>query len=178
MEAARERESDPGELFLAEIREQPAALARLLEQEAAFEAVARALVDHAPQVVRLVGHGSSDNAASYGVYAFGLLPGWTALRDSISLTVYYGARLDLSASAVLALSQSGQTPDVVEYVERARAQGALTIAVTNEPESPLGRAAAAVLPLAAGPERAVAATKTYLNQLAALALLAAGAAGR
>ena len=48
-------------------------------------------------VVRLVGHGTSDNAASYGIYAFGLLPGWTALRDSISLTVYYGATLDLPA---------------------------------------------------------------------------------
>ena len=57
----------------------------------------------------MVGHGSSDNAASYGVYAFGLLPGWTALRDSISLTVYYGADLDMSGCTVLALSQSGRT---------------------------------------------------------------------
>ena len=60
--------------------------------------------------IRMVGHGSSDNAASYGVYAFGLLPGWTALRDSISLTVYYGADLDMSGCTVLALSQSGRTP--------------------------------------------------------------------
>ena len=63
------------------------------------------------------GHGSSDAAASYGVYAFGLLPGWTAMRDSISLTVYYEAKLDLSGSVVVALSQSGETPDVVEYVD-------------------------------------------------------------
>ena len=82
------------------------------------------------------------------------------------------------SSAVVALSQSGRTPDVVEYVERARADGALTIALTNEPASELGQAAELVLPLAAGPERAVAATKTYLNELAALALLAGGAAGR
>jgi glutamine---fructose-6-phosphate transaminase (isomerizing) len=112
------------------------------------------------------------------VYAFGLLPGWTALRDSISLTVYYGASIDFSGSAVIALSQSGQTPDVVEYLARARAGGALTIALTNEPESELGDAAELVLPLAAGPELAVAATKTYLNEVAALALLAGGAAGR
>jgi glutamine---fructose-6-phosphate transaminase (isomerizing) len=178
MSAVPEPRPHPGELFLAEIREQPEALLRLLEQEPEFEAVSRAMVERSPSVVRLVGHGSSDAAASYGVYAFGLLPGWTAMRDSISLTVYYDAKIDLSSSVVVALSQSGETPDVVEYVKRARARGALTVAVTNGPESELGRAADATLPLAAGPERAVAASKTYFNQLAALALLAGGAAGR
>ena len=166
-----------GEVMLSEIREQPTALLRLLAQESEFAAVAAALARKAPRTLRLVGHGTSDNAASYGVYSFGL-QGWTALRDSISLTVYYRASIDLSNSVVVALSQSGRTPDVVEYVERARAAGALTIAITNEPESELGEAAELVLPLAAGPERAVAATKTYLNQLAALALLAGGSAGR
>ena len=178
-EAAPEPEPHrPGELFLAEIREQPAALARLLEHEADFASVCRVLVERAPAVIRLVGHGTSDAAASYGMYAFGLLPGWTATRDSISLTVYYDAKLDMSKSAVVALSQSGETPDVVEYVLRARARGAFTIAVTNGPESELGRAADVTLPLVAGPERAVAASKTYVNQLAALALLAGGAAER
>ena len=167
-----------GEQFLAEIREQPAALRRLLEHEREYAAAADALAAHAPAIVRLVGHGTSDNAASYGVYAFGLLPGWTALRDSISLTVYYGAVIDFSRSAVVALSQSGRTPDVVEYVARARAGGALTVALTNEPDSELGRAAELVLPLAAGPEHAVAATKTYVNELAALALLSGGVCGR
>jgi len=168
----------PGELLLAEIREQPEALNRLLDREADIAAVAQAMVERKPSVVRLVGHGTSDNAASYGVYAFGLLPAWTALRDSISLTVYYNAQIDLSDSVVIALSQSGRTPDVVEYVTRAQDRGALTIALTNEPDSELGRAASAVVPLEAGPERSVAATKTYMNQLAALALLAGGAAGR
>jgi len=176
--AAPESHPHPGELFLAEIREQPQAILRLLEHEADFESVSRAIVERAPSVVRLVGHGSSDAAASYGVYAFGILPGWTAMRDSISLTVYYGAKLDLSGSVVVALSQSGETPDVVEYVKRARARGALTVAVTNGPDSELGRAADATLPLMAGDERAVAASKTYINQLAALALLAGGAALR
>ena len=128
--------------------------------------------------MRIVGHGSSDNAASYGVYAFGLLPGWTALRDSISLTVYSGADLDMAGSVVLALSQSGKTRDVVEYVELARARGALTIAITNDSDAELAEASDVVLPLAAGPERSVAATKTYTNQVAALALLAAHAAQR
>jgi glutamine---fructose-6-phosphate transaminase (isomerizing) len=168
----------PGGLFLAEIREQPDALLRLVASEAQFAAVARALVDRRPAVVRLVGHGTSDAAAAYGVYAFGLLPGWTALRDSISLTVYYDAPIDLAGSVVIALSQSGETPDVVEYVARTRGRGALTVAVTNEPDSELGRAAELTLPLAAGPEHAVAASKTYVNQLAALALVAGGVAGR
>jgi glutamine---fructose-6-phosphate transaminase (isomerizing) len=178
MSAAPEPDPLPGELFLAEIREQPQAIMRLLEQEAEFEAVSRAIVERAPSVVRLVGHGSSDAAASYGVYAFGILAGWTALRDSISLTVYYDARIDLGDSAVVALSQSGETPDVVEYVTRARARGALTIAVTNGLGSELAQAADVALPLAAGPERSVAASKTYVNQLATLALLAGGTALR
>jgi glucosamine--fructose-6-phosphate aminotransferase (isomerizing) len=168
----------PGDLFVAEIREQPQAILRLLEHEREFEDVSRALVERAPAVVRLVGHGSSDAACTYGVYAFGLLPGWTAMRDSISLTVYYDAKLDLSGAVVLALSQSGETPDVVEYVSRARARGALTVALTNGPDSELAHAADATLPLVAGAERAVAASKTYMNQLAALVLLAGGAAGR
>jgi glutamine---fructose-6-phosphate transaminase (isomerizing) len=176
--AAPVPEPQPGELFLSEIREQPQAILRLLEHEADFAAVARAMVERAPATVRLVGHGTSDAAASYGVYAFGLLPSWTAMRDSISLSVYYDAKVELSGSVVVALSQSGETPDVVEYVKRARTRGALTVAVTNSPESELGQAADATLPLAAGPERAVAASKTYVNQLAALALLAGGAALR
>src|SRR5712691_369099 len=125
----------------------------------------------------MVGHGSSDNAASYGVYAFGILSRLTALRDSISLTVYYGTELDMSGSLVIGLSQSGRTPDVVEYVSRARRAGAFTVAITNDPASDLATAAEALLPLGAGQERAVAATKTYVNTLAALVLLAAHMAG-
>jgi glucosamine--fructose-6-phosphate aminotransferase (isomerizing) len=169
---------DAGAAYFAEIREQPQALERLLGRMPEIDAVAERLVARAPTIVRLVGHGTSDNAASYGVYAFGLLPAWTALRDSISLTTYYDAPLDFAHSAVVALSQSGRTPDVVEYVRRARAGGALTVALTNEPESELAHAADVLLPLEAGPERAVAATKTYVNELATLALLAAAIAGR
>jgi len=167
-----------GELFRAEIREQPAALLRLLERADELESAGRALAARSPSVIRLIGHGSSDNSAVYAVYAFGLLTGWTALRDSISLTVYYDAAVDFSNSAVVALSQSGATPDVVEYVRRARSRGALTVGITNEVGSELAHAAEIVLPLLAGPERAVAATKTYVNELAALALLCGAAAGR
>jgi glucosamine--fructose-6-phosphate aminotransferase (isomerizing) len=165
-------------IFLAEVREQPAALLTLLEHLDAFVEVGRACAERKPTALRLVGHGSSDAAASYGVYAFGLLPGWTALRDSISLSVYYGAELDLSTSVVVALSQSGRTPDVVSYVQRARERGALTVALTNDPGSELATSAELTLPLEAGEERSVAASKTFFNELAALALLAGAAAGR
>jgi glucosamine--fructose-6-phosphate aminotransferase (isomerizing) len=167
-----------GAQLLSEIREQPRALRSLLDHEEEYRRVGTALRDRGATTVRMVGHGSSDNAASYGVYAFGLLPRWTALRDSITLGVYYESELDLSGSAVLGLSQSGRTPDVIAYIERARARGAFTIALTNDTASELAEAAEAVLPLAAGPELAIAATKTYLNQVAALALLAASAAER
>src|SRR5947207_14228439 len=82
----------------------------------------------------------------------------------------------MRGSTVIALSQSGRTPDVIDYVARARRAGAFTVALTNDVGSDLAGAAEAVLPLAAGPERSVAASKTYLNQIAALGLFAACAA--
>jgi glucosamine--fructose-6-phosphate aminotransferase (isomerizing) len=173
-----EQHDTRGAPFLAEIREQPTALRKLLEHEPEFARVATAMSERNARLVRLVGHGSSDNAASYGIYAFGLIPRWTALRDSITLTVYFESGPDHAGSTVIGLSQSGQTRDVVEYVARARAGGAFTVALTNDPQSELARAAEAVLPLGAGAETAVAATKTYSNQVAGLALLAAHAAGQ
>ena len=166
----------PGAQLLQEIREQPEVLRALVDHAAEYEAVGSLARSRGLTIVRLVGHGSSDNAASFAVYAFGLLPRWTALRDSISLSIYYGAEVDLRGSCVVALSQSGRTPDVVEYVEQARARGAFTVAVTNDGVSALASAAEAVLPLAAGSENAIAATKTYTAQVAAMALLAACAA--
>jgi glutamine---fructose-6-phosphate transaminase (isomerizing) len=178
---AREAEPVPdvelGAQFLAEIREQPRALEGLFANEQELARIAAVARDRGTSLVRMVGHGSSDNAASYGVYAFGLLPGLTALRDSISLSVYYGTEIDMSGSLVIGLSQSGQTPDVVEYVSRARRAGAFTVAMTNDANSDLADAAEALLPLEAGPERAVAATKTYVNTLASLFLLAGHMAG-
>jgi glutamine---fructose-6-phosphate transaminase (isomerizing) len=166
------------ETFLAEIRQQPEALRRVVESRAEVEGVVEAVAERGVQVVRLVGHGSSDAAASYGVYAFGLLPGWSAFRDSISLSTYYRAELDFSRSLVIALSQSGRTPDVVAYARHARERGALTVALTNEPESELAATAEWTLLLHAGEERAVAASKTLLNTFALLGLLAGVAAGR
>jgi glutamine---fructose-6-phosphate transaminase (isomerizing) len=168
---------DPGSQFLAEIHEQPDSLLRLLDHQVEYARVAELARKRGATTVRMVGHGSSDNAASYGVYAFGLMPRWTAFRDSISLTVHYGTKLDMAGTMAIGLSQSGRTPDVVAYLEQAGQNGAFTVALTNEPSSELAAVAEAVLPLDVGSEHAVAATKTYLNQVAALGLLAAHVAG-
>src|SRR2546430_6149311 len=131
---------EPGAQYLAEIREQPRALLGLLEHEREFARVAAAARDRSATLVRIVGHGSSDNAASYGIYAFGLLPRWTALRDSITLTAYYDAGLDMTGSTVIALSQSGRTPDVIDYLTRARTARAFTVALPNDVSSDLAGA--------------------------------------
>jgi len=175
---SRAEDGGTGARFLEEIREQPAALRRLLGHDAEIARIAAAMRERDARLVRFVGHGSSDNAASYGVYAVGLLPRWTAMRDSITLTVHYGTPLDMAGSTVIGLSQSGRTPDVLDYVRGARDAGAFTVAVTNDPSSELSAVADATIPLAAEPELAVAATKTYLNTLASLALLAGHVAGR
>ncbi len=164
-----------GERYLSELKEQPAAVERLAARAGEVAAIA----DRASgaRLVRLVAHGSSDNAAAYGVYAFSLLAGLTAFRESISLLTYYGTAPDLRDSLVVAVSQSGRTPDVVDYVEAARGRAALTVALTNDASSPLAEAADAVVPLESGPELAVAATKTYTGSLAGLSLLAGALGG-
>src|SRR5205823_10237627 len=80
-------------------------------------------------LVRMVGHGSSDNAATYGVYAFGVLANLTAIRDSIALTAYFGSTIDMHGSTVLGLSQSGLTPDVVDYVRMASDRSAFHVTI-------------------------------------------------
>jgi glucosamine--fructose-6-phosphate aminotransferase (isomerizing) len=166
-----------GELFLSEIREQPDVLERVAGNLAGLDEAATQLRERGIRLIRMAAHGTSDNAASYGVYAFALLAGLTAFRDSISLTVYFGAEIDLRDSCLLALSQSGKTPDVVDFVEQGAQRGAFTLAITNDLDSPLAAAADVAVSILAGEERAVAATKTYCGQVATLGLLAAHVAG-
>jgi glucosamine--fructose-6-phosphate aminotransferase (isomerizing) len=112
------------------------------------------------------------------MYALRLLCGWTVVRDSMSLPLYYGAPAAAPGELAIGISQSGETPDVVAWLTAARAAGALAVAVTNGEDSALARAADHVLLVHAGAERSIAATKTYTGTLAALALLGAHAAGR
>ena len=127
----------------------------------------------------MVGHGSSDNAASYGVYAFGLLPRWTAVRDSITLTVHYDTphrSLGLDGDRPLPVRADARCRRVPRCAPRKAARSPSRSRTT--PDSDLAVAAEATIALGAGPELAVAATKTYVNTLGALALLAGHIAGR
>lgn len=158
----------------AEIRQQPEVADRLIRQgweeaRRIVEAVRR----FQPALAVLAARGSSDNAARYGQYLLGAFAGLPAALATPSLFTFYRRPPRLDRAWVIGISQSGRSPDIVEVVREARRQGGWTLAITNDPASPLATAAHAVLPLYAGEERAVAATKTYAAQLIALALLAA-----
>jgi glucosamine--fructose-6-phosphate aminotransferase (isomerizing) len=160
-----------------EIREQPDVVARLVARSAEIEAVARAVRMHHVEHVVIAARGTSDHAAIYAQYLFGIrlrLPVALAAPSIVSL---YHVEPVFARSLVIGISQSGASPDVVGVVDAARRQGQPTIAITNEPGSSLAQAAEHLIDLGAGPERAVAATKTYTAELAAIALLAAALGG-
>ena len=160
--------------FERELREQPDALARLLTRgRSRAEALGDRIRAFQPRFLMMAARGSSDNAARYANYLFGVRHGLVTASASPSLVTRYGSRLRLDDALVCGVSQSGQSPDIVATVEHAREQGALTIAVTNAIDSPLAQAADCCLPLEAGDERAVAASKTYTNELLAFAMLSA-----
>lgn len=161
-----------------EILEQPEVLHRLLsrEQERVC-ALAERIRARAPRFAVLAARGSSDNAARYGQYLLGAVNGLPVALATPSLFTLYRRPPRLADALVLAVSQSGQSPDIVAVVEEGRRQGALTLAFTNDVDSPLAQAAEFVLPLHAGTERSVAATKTYTASLFAIAMLSAALAG-
>jgi glucosamine--fructose-6-phosphate aminotransferase (isomerizing) len=160
--------------LLREIDEQPGALARLLahRRDAVREAAAR-IRAFDPAWVVIAARGTSDNAARYAQYVFGAYNQLSVALAVPSLFTLYGAPPRLGRALTIGISQSGQSPDVVSVIEEARRQGGLTLAITNEVDSPLAHAADLTLLLASGTEHAVAATKTYTNQLLLLAMLSA-----
>jgi glucosamine--fructose-6-phosphate aminotransferase (isomerizing) len=155
-----------------EIREQPEALERLLRDGRVHaDEIAARIRERAPRFVVIAARGSSDNAARYAQYLLGVQNRLVVALAAPSVMTRYASSPSLSDALVIGLSQSGRSPDVVAVVADGRRQGALTIAITNVPDSPLAQAAEYVLALHAGEERAVAATKTYTAQLMALAML-------
>lgn len=121
--------------------------------------------------ILIAGRGSSDNAARYAQYLFGVHHRVQVALATPSLFTMYGAVPDMSGALVIGISQSGQSPDIVSVLAEGKKQGRPTLAITNEAASPLARAADFILPLSTGIEKAIAATKTYTTSLAALALL-------
>jgi glucosamine--fructose-6-phosphate aminotransferase (isomerizing) len=156
----------------SEIRQQPDVIGRLI-QSPAFAEVATAIRQADPQFVVIAARGTSDNAARYAQYLFGVHFGLPVALVAPSITTLYGKVSRYRNMLVIGISQSGTGPDVTQVIADAAAQGALTIAITNDPNSPLAKTAMHCLELDAGPERSVAATKTYTAELTALAALTA-----
>ncbi len=157
-----------------EINEQPNVLATLLDAErATIKALARDI--HGRQITHgvIAARGTSDNAARYAQYLFGSINGLPVALATPSLHTIYHRPPRYQNALIIGISQSGKSPDIVSVVAEGKRQGALTVAITNEPASDLAGAADYVIGLHAGVEKAVAATKTYTSELAAIALLSA-----
>lgn len=155
-----------------EIHEQPNVLQKLLESEQdTARALAQAIRERDIDYVIIAARGSSDNVARYAQYVFGTMNGLpVALATPSQFTIYQHPPRFRNA-LIMGISQSGQSPDIIAVLGEARRQGALTVVITNTPESALAQEGEFVLPLHAGEEQSIAATKTYTTSLTAIALI-------
>lgn len=155
-----------------EIFEQPGCVRQFLDRETGVINTIAQVVNHKPfDYILIAARGTSDNAARYGQYLFGMMNRVPVALAAPSLFTVYHTPPHLERALVIGISQSGQSPDVVQVIEEANRQGAPTIAITNDAASPLATTARHHIHLGVGPERSVAATKTYTTELTALALL-------
>jgi glucosamine--fructose-6-phosphate aminotransferase (isomerizing) len=161
-----------------EIHEQPDVTARLLQQQReSAEALAVEIQRRGIGGVVIAARGTSDNAARYAQYLLAAANGLVVGLATPSLFTVYKAPPRFGNLLVLGISQSGKSPDIVSVVAEGKRQGALTAAITDFPDSDLGRTADYVLDLSAGEEKSIAATKTYTAELAAIALLSVALGG-
>ena len=150
----------------------PFAVRHLLDTSTArVRRLAAEVAQYDPAMVVTCGRGSSDHAAAYGKYLFETCLGLVTSSAAPSVSSVYGQKLNLRRALYVGISQSGTSPDIVNHATMARDQGAMVVALVNDAESPLARIASHVVPLGAGPETSVAATKSYIVSLSALALL-------
>lgn len=169
----------PGALMAAEMAQQPASWRGLIAQAAPqLEAAAALAADVRPELLLFLARGSSDHAAQYGQYLAHTLVGVPVALGTPASTTVYGARLRYPRTLAVAVSQSGESPDLLESVQAAQEAGVRVVGITNSETSTLAGLADVHLPLCAGLERAVAATKTYTAELLALYLLLGRIAGR
>jgi len=157
-----------------EVGEIPEVVARFLTASApVLDAAAARLRDLDPALVVTVARGSSDHASAYLKYAIELTLGLPVASIGPSIASIYGKDLRLGRAMAIAISQSGKSPDIVGMAQSARRSGAITVAITNTPGSPLAEASDYTIDLHAGVEKSVAATKTFVTSVVAgLALLA------
>ena len=160
-----------------EIHQQPEVIGRLLKnQRKVIEELARTILASDVNHVVIAARGTSDNAGRYAQYLLGA-NGLSVGLATPSLFSIYQRPPKFGKALVMGISQSGKSPDIVAVLAEARRQGALTAVITNAPQSDLAGYGDIVIDLGAGPEKAVAATKTYTAELGAIALLGAALAG-
>jgi len=162
-------------MMLDEIRQQPGILDRTLRRDlSGVERLRKALTARRPRDIMLAARGTSDNAATFARYLLEIGTGIPVSLAAPSVFTLYGVRdsFDFRDALVVAISQSGESTDINVVLEAAKAQGAMTVGITNEEDSALARLAEHTILVRAGKEKSVAATKTYSGQLLAIYLLA------
>ena len=162
--------------LLEEIREQPEVIARTTTVNAEPAQRVAELASGCTHAV-IAARGTSDNAGRYAQYVWGTRNGLSVGLTTPSLFSVYDRPPRLEGALVVGISQSGESPDIVSVLQEGREQGRPTVAITNEPDSPLADVADVVIDLDAGEERAVAATKTYTAQLTVVALISEAMSG-
>ena len=164
----------PGELMIAEIHEQPTALARLIEKELKrVWQMAEPWANKPPRFIFIAARGTSDHVALYAKYLIETMNHIPVGLAAPSVSGIYNAHLNVEDALFIGISQSGEAADVISVLEQARRDGAATLAITNNNTSPITRIADHTIPLHAKPELAVAATKTFSSSMAALLMLSA-----
>ena len=167
-----------GTIMSSEIAETPAVFTKILGDLSAFESVKDILTTEKIHAVMILARGTSDNAAHYLKYLIETQIGLPVGLTSPSSVTIYNAELKYANTLVIAISQSGQSPDLVHFATAARKADGYLIAITNDATSPLATIAHHHFPLLAGPELAVAATKSYNAQLLISYLLVAAWSGK
>lgn len=156
-------------IMAQEAKQTPEVIDKQLRANAAIcQALGKRIREFAPHLVCIVGRGSSDHAGVFAKYLVEVELGVPVCAAAPSVKSIYQQNLKLDSALVLIISQSGRSPDILAQAESAKNAGALTVALVNDVSSPLAQIVDVVLPLGAGAERAVAATKSYLATLSAL----------
>lgn len=161
-------------LMAKEARQTPELMEQqLLNNQTQCENIVNAINEFKPEYVYIIGRGSSDHAGVYAKYLIEVELGIPVCSSAPSVFSVFNSTLNLSKALVLVISQSGGSPDIIAQTKSARRSGAMTIGLVNVPNSPLSEQLDAELRIGAGEENAVAATKSYLLTLSAIAHLVA-----
>ncbi len=161
-------------LLSLEAKETPARVAEQIEEnEHTIAKLGSHLKIMQPRFIYMVGRGSSDHASGFAKYLFETETGVPVVGAAPSVTSIYQKKMLLEKSLVLVVSQSGRSPDVIQQAQMAREAGAFVVAIVNDEDSPLADIIDVILPLKAGEQKAIGATKTHLTTLSALLQLAA-----